>query len=66
VAASRGEYQNIMYERALELGVEIRLGCKIEEIDQSGPSLKLDGGEVVKADLIIGADGEVVYPVSKG
>jgi salicylate hydroxylase len=55
-----------MYERALELGVEIRLGCKIEEIDQSGPSLKLDGGEVVKADLIIGADGEVVYPVSKG
>jgi 2-polyprenyl-6-methoxyphenol hydroxylase-like FAD-dependent oxidoreductase len=49
-----------MYERALELGVNIRLGCQIESIDQFAPSLKLDGGEVVKADLIIGADGGIL------
>jgi len=46
-----------LYERALELGINIRLGCKIEEIDQNGPFLKLEGGEVVTADLIVGADG---------
>lgn len=57
MSAPRSEYQNVMYERAIELGVNIRLGCKIESINQFAPSLKLDGGEVVKADLIIGADG---------
>ncbi|KAE9366341.1 FAD/NAD(P)-binding domain-containing protein [Stipitochalara longipes BDJ] len=57
LAAPRAEYQSVLYERALELGINIRLGCKIEDIDQSGPSLKLKGGEVVTADLIVGADG---------
>jgi len=46
-----------LYERALELGINIRLGCKIGDIDQGGPSLTLIGGEVIMADLIVGADG---------
>jgi salicylate hydroxylase len=46
-----------MYEHALELGVEIRLGCRIKDIDQSKPSLTLENGELLKADLIVDADG---------
>jgi salicylate hydroxylase len=54
----RTEYQKVLYDRAVELGVTVRLGCKIQEIDESVPSAKLDNGEVVKGDLIVGADGK--------
>jgi salicylate hydroxylase len=57
VTVMRAEFQQIMYENALKLGVEIRLGCRIKDIDQSKPSLLLENGELLKADLIVGADG---------
>jgi salicylate hydroxylase len=37
VTVLRAEFQQIMYEHALELGVEVRLGCRIKVIDQSKP-----------------------------
>jgi salicylate hydroxylase len=61
LAAPRAEYQSVLYERALELGVDVRLGCTIQEIDQSAPCVKLEGGVEVAADLIIGADGKIIY-----
>lgn len=48
----------MLYERALELGVQVEFGCKVENIDQAAPSITLADGEVLKADLIIGADGQ--------
>ncbi|KAK1570178.1 FAD binding domain-containing protein [Colletotrichum navitas] len=40
------------------LGIEIKLGSEVKEIDFNKPSLRLSTGEVYEADLILGADGE--------
>ncbi|KAF7175189.1 hypothetical protein CNMCM7691_006593 [Aspergillus felis] len=40
------------------LGIEIKLGSEVKEIDFNKPSLRLATGEVYEADLILGADGE--------
>ncbi|KAF8859160.1 FAD/NAD(P)-binding domain-containing protein [Acephala macrosclerotiorum] len=53
----REDYQKMLYERALELGVKVKFGCKVDNIDQAAPSITLADDEVHKADLIIGADG---------
>ncbi|CZR68677.1 uncharacterized protein PAC_18576 [Phialocephala subalpina] len=53
----REVYQRLLYDRALELGVKVKFGCKVDIIDQAIPSITLADGEVLKADLIIGADG---------
>jgi 2-polyprenyl-6-methoxyphenol hydroxylase-like FAD-dependent oxidoreductase len=58
LTVQRPVYRKVLYEQAIELGVTVRLGCHIEEIDESFPSLRLVGGEEFRADLIIGADGE--------
>ncbi|KAK5229848.1 hypothetical protein LTR96_003460 [Exophiala xenobiotica] len=53
----RADFQRILFDAAVEAGVEVRLGCHVELVDEQSPSVHLKGGEVVKADLIIGADG---------
>jgi salicylate hydroxylase len=40
-----------------KLHAKIRLNARVIDIDPSTPSLTLDSGEVLKADLIVGADG---------
>lgn len=54
----REDYQRLLYDRALELGVNVKFGCKVDNIDQAAPSITLADGEVLSADLIIGADGQ--------
>ena len=58
LTVQRPLYQKVLYERAVELGVDIRFGCRIESIDESAPSVKLDSGEEIRPDLIVGADGQ--------
>lgn len=53
----RADYHQILHETAVSKGVKIRLGCAVESVDESAPSVTIKGGEVVHADLIIGADG---------
>jgi hypothetical protein len=53
----REDYQRLLYDRALEPGVNVKFGCKVDSIDEVAPSITLEDGEVLKADLIIGADG---------
>jgi salicylate hydroxylase len=53
----RADYQNILYERCVELGVEIRNGCRVDYVNQDDVTVHLTSGEVVKADLVVGADG---------
>ena len=38
-------------------GVEIIYGVKVEDVDEEEPSVKLADGRVIRADLIVGADG---------
>ncbi|KFZ11099.1 hypothetical protein V501_04900 [Pseudogymnoascus sp. VKM F-4519 (FW-2642)] len=53
----RAHFHDALYQRALELGVEVRLASRVENYDLSKPSLTLRSGEVIFADLIVAADG---------
>jgi salicylate hydroxylase len=46
----------MLYELA-EPQCTIRTNCRVVSIDTSKPTLTLESGEVVHADLVIGADG---------
>lgn len=53
----RVDVQTTLVDRAKALGVQVRLGAKVDNIDFDEPSLTLESGEILKADLLIGADG---------
>jgi salicylate hydroxylase len=55
----RQVYQRVLYEGAVEQGVKVRFGCRVEKVDDSekGPIVTLSTGETLSADLIVGADG---------
>ncbi|KAK3718852.1 hypothetical protein LTR37_004768 [Vermiconidia calcicola] len=53
----RVDVQRALVSRAKELGVQVRLGCKIVDIDFSKPSLRLENGELLAAEVLVGADG---------
>lgn len=54
----RAEYLKALVKKAKELGVTIRLGSVVKSIDFINPSILLEDGKTLEADLIIGADGE--------
>ncbi|TVY41324.1 FAD-dependent monooxygenase [Lachnellula occidentalis] len=53
----RADCQNILYDAAVEAGIQILLGTPIESVDEKGPTVKLQSGQELRADLIVGADG---------
>ncbi|KAF2140958.1 uncharacterized protein K452DRAFT_359381 [Aplosporella prunicola CBS 121167] len=53
----RAHYQQALYDRALELGVNFRMNSRINTYDAARPSLTLEDGKEHVADVIIGADG---------
>ncbi|KAI0673721.1 FAD/NAD-P-binding domain-containing protein, partial [Trametes maxima] len=55
---THAELYQILYDAAVALGIEIRYGAEVQEIDPSSPSVQLASGEVESADVIVGADGE--------
>ncbi|KAI1845196.1 hypothetical protein JX265_006966 [Neoarthrinium moseri] len=54
----RADLLNVLLDAAQRSGVEVRLGCEIEELDFSKPSLRLSTGTIHESDVILGADGE--------
>lgn len=50
----------MLWDAAKDAGVELRLGAEVGGIDFDTTSARLKGGEIVKADVIVGADGK--YP----
>lgn len=54
----RAEYLKVLVQTAKELGVTIKLGSVVKSIDFAHPSIILGDGKTLKADLIVGADGE--------
>ncbi|KAL4073711.1 hypothetical protein V8B97DRAFT_1865579 [Scleroderma yunnanense] len=52
----RADFHRILYDLA-EPYVDIRTNCRVVFMDPSRPSLKLQTGEIIYADLLIGADG---------
>ncbi|EXJ55608.1 hypothetical protein A1O7_08536 [Cladophialophora yegresii CBS 114405] len=54
----RADYHGVMLDEAVRLGAQLRLNAKVVDITSSGtPQVVLEGGEVVPADVIVGADG---------
>lgn len=49
--------KDLFRQKASHYGAEIREGVNVRSILQEGPSVVLESGEIISADLIIGADG---------
>ncbi|KZT25113.1 FAD/NAD(P)-binding domain-containing protein [Neolentinus lepideus HHB14362 ss-1] len=47
----------ILYDLAVEAGVDIRFGAEVVNVKPWTPSVVLSDGEVVTADVVVGADG---------
>ncbi|KAH9021032.1 FAD/NAD-P-binding domain-containing protein [Lactarius hengduanensis] len=56
-AVSHYRLRKLLLEAALELGAVIRTNAEVVEIAADCRSLRLASGEVIQADVIIGADG---------
>ena len=53
----RVDLQIALFNRAKELGVEFKFGCRVNDIEMDDARVISSSGDVFKADLIIGADG---------
>ncbi|USP74124.1 hypothetical protein yc1106_01398 [Curvularia clavata] len=64
----RAHFHEALYQRAMELGVSVELGCRVREYDESKGSVVLESGQKIRGDLIVAADGinskarETLYP----
>lgn len=53
----RADYQQALYEAAVEVGCDIRLGQKVSGIDEDAPAVSIDDKATIRGDLILIADG---------
>lgn len=53
----RATYQKLLYDAAIDLGVQVHLSSRIKHLDENTPSVTLTTGEVITGDIIVGADG---------
>ncbi|KAM0721729.1 hypothetical protein Q7P37_002654 [Cladosporium fusiforme] len=53
----RVDLQVALCERAKQLGVEVRLGARVADVDFETPSVSLESGDILTADLVVAADG---------
>ncbi|KAK6532489.1 hypothetical protein TWF281_006678 [Arthrobotrys megalospora] len=53
----RGDYHQAFLDRVVELGIDIKMGHNVVEFDEDKPAVRLESGEWVEADIVIGADG---------
>lgn len=53
----RVDLQSALLQRAQELGVAVRLGAQVVDVEFEAPALTLAGGERVAGDLLVAADG---------
>ncbi|KAI0091408.1 FAD/NAD-P-binding domain-containing protein [Irpex rosettiformis] len=67
---AHSDVHRIVYQLAIEAGVRIDFGAKVTEVSPGDPrpSVTLANGEVVTADVVVGADGprSIVRPVVVG
>jgi salicylate hydroxylase len=56
----RADLHDVLLGNARELGVEVMMGAQVKSFDWDAPSALLEDGKVVKADVILAADGK--YP----
>lgn len=57
----RPDFQRVLAEHAVGLGVEIQYDCRVFNVDCENGSLGLESGLKLNSDLIICADGETIF-----
>ncbi len=57
IVLQMGDLCRLLYEVALSCGATFRLGTRVVSVDTLDTTVTLDSGEVLKADVIVGADG---------
>lgn len=55
--AYRADYIEVLYNAAIELGVEVIVNARVQSVDEENSRVELFDGRTFDADLIIGADG---------
>jgi salicylate hydroxylase len=53
----RVDYHRILYDEAIRLDAVLRLGAEVTRISVEEPTALLADGTMIRADVIIGADG---------
>lgn len=53
----RADYHQVLLDAAVDAGAEIRLGSIVTNIDFEKTTVEVKGGQVMSADVIVGADG---------
>ncbi|OQU96450.1 FAD binding domain-containing protein [Cladophialophora immunda] len=55
----RVDLQKILYNKAISLGVTVRLDCRVSSVvnTTAGPKAILKSGQEIQSDLVVGADG---------
>ncbi|KAF5392060.1 hypothetical protein D9757_003294 [Collybiopsis confluens] len=54
---SESSLRAILYKKALSEGARVHLGTRVVSINASCPSVTLERGEIVRAEVLVGADG---------
>jgi len=60
----RSAYVGVMLEEATAAGAVLLVGANVVDINFDIPQVVLDDGRIIKADVIVGADGRRGPPVS--
>jgi salicylate hydroxylase len=53
----RADYLDVLHEAAIAAGAELRLGADVDHVDFERTEIRLKTGELINADIIVGADG---------
>ncbi|KAL2276029.1 hypothetical protein FJTKL_01423 [Diaporthe vaccinii] len=53
----RADYHRVLLDAATTSGVEIRLGASVKKINFEKTLVEVDGGQILSANVIVGADG---------
>lgn len=56
----RADYRNLLYDAAKEAGANIIFGAAVEYVEEREPSVVLQDGRKIRADIVIGADGMAI------
>lgn len=59
-SVKRSDYQRALHQAAMAAGCELRLGSRVQSVDENGPTVTLTSGEVIHGDLIVAADGQSI------
>ncbi|TVY14562.1 FAD-dependent monooxygenase OpS4 [Lachnellula arida] len=53
----RADFHVALHQRALQLGVDVKVNCKVVDYDLKAPAVTLANADSLSADLVIAADG---------